>query len=366
MRLGIVGGGQLGLMLAESAHGLGIACTLLDPAPDAPARRAGHLLVGDYDDPVLLDMLADVCDVCTYEFENVPVQSARRLARQVPTYPPPPALEVAQDRLAEKTMFTDLGIDTARYRTVDSEEDLSDAAADLGYPLVLKTRRGGYDGKGQESIRDAAGLPAAWEALGAHPLLAEEHVAFDRELSILAVRGVDDSAFYPLVENTHADGILRLSVAPAPDATLGLTTTAIDAATRILDELGYRGVLAVELFQIGDRLLANEMAPRVHNSGHWTIEGAATSQFENHVRAVVGLELGPTDVPGAAAMVNCLGAVPEADVVATVPGARLHDYGKAPRPLRKVGHVTVTAPDAARLEPLVRRLCGAAPTPRDA
>lgn len=356
MRLGIVGGGQLGLMLAEAAHDLGIACTLLDPSPDAPARRAGDLLVGDYDDPALLDTLANSCDVATYEFENVPVQSARRLARQVPTYPPPPALEVAQDRLAEKTMFTRLGIDSPRFATVDSEEDLRTAAADLGYPFVVKTRRGGYDGKGQEVVRRATDLPGAWQSLGSQPLLAEEHIAFDRELSILAVRGADTTLHYPLVENSHAGGILRLSVAPAPDTTPELSQSAVDAATRILDELSYRGVLAVELFQISDRLLANEMAPRVHNSGHWTIEGAATSQFENHVRAVLGLDLGSTDVSGAAGMVNCLGEIPDVDALATVPTAALHDYGKAPRPLRKVGHVTMTAPDRAELDKQLRQL----------
>ncbi len=356
MRLGILGGGQLGLMLAEAASLVGVSCTLLDPSGDAPAGRAGELLEGAYDDPGMLATLARTCDVATYEFENVPVAAARRLAELIPTYPPPVALEVAQDRLSEKSMFERLGIATPGFAPVDGIDDLRGAVEALGLPVVLKTRRGGYDGKGQAVLHTDADLDAAWESLGGVPLLAEEHVAFERELSILAVAGADGTAVYPIVENTHVEGILRRSVAPAPDLSELATAQAERAVRGILRELDYRGVIALELFQVGNDVLANEMAPRVHNSGHWTIEGATTSQFENHVRAVVGLPLGSTDMSGTAGMVNCVGSMPDPSAIDAVADAHLHDYGKAPRPGRKLGHVTVTAADRPTLDARLHRL----------
>lgn len=356
MRLGIVGGGQLGLMLAEAAAPLGVSCTLLDPSGDAPAGRAGALLQGAYDDPEMLDTLADVCDVATYEFENVPVSAARRLGESVPTFPPPVALEVAQDRLAEKSMFEQLGIATPGFAPVDGPDDLGDAVETLGLPLVLKTRRGGYDGKGQAVLRAEAEIASVWDAMGRVPLLAEQHVAFDRELSILAVAGAHDVGIYPIVENTHAEGILRRSIAPAPGLDATTAAEAEGAVRGILDALDYRGVIALELFQVEDGVLANEMAPRVHNSGHWTIEGAVTSQFENHVRAVLGRDLGTTDALGVTAMVNCIGDMPDPSEVHAVEGAHLHDYGKTPRPGRKLGHVTITAPDRPTLDTRLRQL----------
>jgi 5-(carboxyamino)imidazole ribonucleotide synthase len=240
---------------------------------------------------------------------------------------------------------------------VDSRTDLEDAADRLGLPAVLKTRHGGYDGRGQAVLRTAAHLDAAWSALGGVPLILEELVPFDRELSVLAVRGVDGTvACWPLVENQHRDGILRVSRAPAPHVSAETSEAAQRIASALLTDLDHVGVLAVELFEVGGRLLANELAPRVHNSGHWTIEGAVTSQFENHVRAVLALPLGETGGRGVSAMVNCIGALPDASSVLAITGAHLHDYGKEPRPGRKLGHVTIIADSDAELDARLAQL----------
>jgi 5-(carboxyamino)imidazole ribonucleotide synthase len=361
VRVGVLGGGQLGWMLARAGDPLGIRCRFLDPSPEAPAARSGELLVGAYDDPAALERFAEELALATWEFENVPVAAARRLAERLPVFPPAAALEVAQDRAQEKRFFESVGVPVAPWRPVASAAELARALDELGYPAVLKTRRLGYDGKGQEIVRSPGGAAAAWGRLGGVPLVLERLVRFDRELSILAVRGRDGAtASYPLVENLHVDGILRRSLAPAPGVSSMLQAEAETHARRILDALAYVGVLAVELFQVGDRLLANEMAPRVHNSGHWTIEGAETSQFENHLRAVVGLPLGSPAPRGASAMLNVIGTAPDPGAVLAIPGAHLHLYGKAPRPGRKLGHVTVRADDVraldelrARLEPLI-------------
>jgi 5-(carboxyamino)imidazole ribonucleotide synthase len=355
MRIGVLGGGQLGRMLALAGMPLGHAFTFLEPAPEA-TRGLGTVLAASADDPTALATLADAVDVVTYEFENVPVAAARALAERVPVYPPPEALAQAQDRVVEKQFFRSLGIPTAEFVAVDDRADLDAAVARLGLPFVLKTRRFGYDGKGQAVVRTPDALDDAWDAIGRRPAVAEALVSFTRELSVLAVRGRDGAvACWPLVENHHAAGILRLSLAPAPDLTPALQAAAEDLARRLLDGLGYVGVLALELFQVGEALLANEMAPRVHNSGHWTIEGATTSQFENHVRAVTGLPLGATGMHGVAAMVNLIGDWPDPAAVLAVPRAHLHLYGKAPRAGRKVGHVTLRAGHAAALaEPLAR------------
>jgi 5-(carboxyamino)imidazole ribonucleotide synthase len=252
---------------------------------------------------------------------------------------------VSQDRVVEKTFFRELAIPTARFAAVDTRADLDRAVATLGLPAVLKTRRLGYDGKGQRVLRVPADLSAAWTALAGVPLVLEAFVPFTRELSMVAVRGRDGAeAFYPLVENHHRDGILRRTLAPAPGLTPALQGIAEAHARRILDRLRYVGVLAIELFEVGDALVANEMAPRVHNSGHWTIDGAATSQFENHVRALAGWPLGATTVRGAVAMVNLIGATPDPAAVLAIPHARPHLYGKTPKPGRKVGHVTIVGP----------------------
>lgn len=316
MIVGVIGGGQLGRMLALAGIPLGLSFRFLDPSPDAPAAEVGELLIGAYDDPRLLDRLADGAAIVTYEFENVPVEAARRVG----AVPEAAALAVAQDRLVEKQLFRRLGIPTA---PIDDEV--------TEFPALLKTRRLGYDGKGQRLVETRPGSKPG------HVL--EGLVPFDRELSLLAVRGLDgDTRFYPLIQNVHAGGILRLSRAPAVDAPQAL---AEEYATRLLDELGYVGVLALELFDVEGELVANELAPRVHNTGHWTIEGAETSQFENHLRAVLGLPLGPTGALGTSAMVNLIGSIPPLDELLRVQGAHVHLYGKAPRPARKLGHVTL-------------------------
>ena len=314
-------------MLALAGAPLDVHFRFLDPAEDACASDVGELVVGAYDDAALLDRLADGADAVTYEFENVPVEAARRVG----AVPDALALEHGQDRLAEKELFRSLDIPTARYGGV----------GDTGLPALVKSRRLGYDGKGQRVVESA-------EPLGDDEL-AEEILPFDRELSIVAVRGGrGETAFYPLVENEHRGGILAVSRAPAPNAP---QREAEAIAAKLLDALGYVGVLAVELFEVGGRLLANEFAPRVHNTGHWTIEGAVTSQFENHIRAILGWPLGPTEARGDSVMVNLVGGAPPLERILAVPGAHVHLYGKAPRAGRKLGHVTlVNAPREAAEE----------------
>jgi 5-(carboxyamino)imidazole ribonucleotide synthase len=350
MRLGILGGGQLGRMMALAAHPLGIHCRLLDPAEVTSAGSVAESVVGRYDDPDMLDRFVTRLDAVTYEFENVDTAAIDHLEGRVPVRPGRRALEVAQDRLTEKTFFRDHDIETAPFAAADSLEELQAAVAEVGLPAILKTRRFGYDGKGQVVIRTPDDVLPAWEAVGGVPLLLEGLIPFERELSVLAVRDpMGALAFYPVVENHHAGGILRRSQAPAPDLTPALEDRARYYATRVLEDLEYVGVLAIELFQVADRLLANEMAPRVHNSGHWTIEGAETSQFENHVRAVLGLPLGSTAARGHSAMVNLIGDTPDPVTVLRHPNAHLHCYGKEPRPGRKVGHITVRDDDPERL-----------------
>jgi 5-(carboxyamino)imidazole ribonucleotide synthase len=349
MRVGIIGGGQLGRMLALAGRDLDIACVTLDPSADSPASQVAPAIVGAYDDHHALLRLAENVDVVTYEFENVPAESTRFLAeRGVVLRPSPVSLATAQDRLDEKRLFEATGLSVPAFAPVHDVASLHAALEVTGLPAIVKTRRLGYDGKGQAVIRTDADVEGAWEAVGAVPSLCEALVPFDREISVVAVRGADGAfAAWPLVENVHREGILRTSVAPAPDAA-GLQPKAEAHARAIAERLDHVGVLAVELFVHGDRLLGNEMAPRVHNSGHWTIEGSVTSQFANHLRAVAGLQLGWTAmaVPSAG-MVNLIGHEPD---LPDLPGVAVHRYGKAPRPGRKLGHVTVTAsgPDALR------------------
>ena len=342
MRLGILGGGQLGRMIALAARPLGVSCTVYDPGFDPCAASVARHLRGEYEgDYAALYELARSSDAVTYEFESVPVETARWLAARVPVYPPPRALEVSQDRVAEKTFLNSLGVPTAAFRAVETRSDFDAALTELGPPAVLKTRRFGYDGKGQAVIRTAADAEAAWARLGGRPLILEELVPFDRELSVLAVRGRNgDVVTYPLCENTHVDGILHRTVAPADRLGEELTERAADFAARVLAELDYVGVLAIEWFQDGPRLIVNEMAPRVHNSGHWTQDGAVTSQFENHARAVLGLPLGSAAATGFAVMTNLVGTCPPLAELLGDPTARVHLYEKPERPGRKLGHVT--------------------------
>ncbi len=348
--IAVLGAGQLGRMLALAGYPLGLRFRFLDPAPQSPAGQLAELIVAAYDDAAGLERLAAGATVATYEFENVPARATEFLARRLPVYPPPRALEVAQDRLAEKTLFRDLGIPVPPFAPVDSWQGLLDGVKRIGLPAVLKTRRFGYDGKGQWVLRSADDLAPAWAALGSAPLILEQFVPFDRELSILAARSTAGQiACYPLVENHHHEGILRLSIAPAPGLDEQTQHLAHEYARRVLERLDYAGVLAIEFFQYGAQLLANEMAPRVHNSGHWTIEGARTSQFENHLRAILGWPLGDTGAVGHCAMLNIIGDLPPVAAALSVPGARLHLYGKSPRPGRKLGHITLVEPSEEAL-----------------
>jgi 5-(carboxyamino)imidazole ribonucleotide synthase len=349
----VLGGGQLGRMLGLAGVPLGVTFRFLDPSTEAGAGTVGALVVGELGDPVAVARAAAGADVVTYEWEGVPAAVLTPIIDDgTAVWPPPAALDVSQDRLREKQRFAALGINTAGFARVDDRAGLDGAIATIGLPAVLKTRRGGYDGKGQMVLRDTGDAKAAWDALGTSgPLILEAFVPFDRELSILAVRNVDgDTLTWPLVENHHVDGILRVSRAPAPELTGAIEATAQAYAVAVLDDLDYVGVLTLELFQVDGRLLANEMAPRVHNSGHWTIEGAVTSQFENHVRAVLGWPLGSTEPLGVSAMVNCIGALPDPVDVLAIRGAHLHRYDKTPRAGRKLGHVTIVADERATLE----------------
>jgi 5-(carboxyamino)imidazole ribonucleotide synthase len=344
-------------MLALAGYPLGLEFLLLDPSAQAPAGQLADALAFPFDDAEALDRLAAASTIATYEFENVPVASVRRIEGRIPVFPPPAALETAQDRLEEKTLFRSLGIPTAPFAPAGTRDELRAALAEVGLPAILKTRREGYDGKGQWLVRTPEELDAAFAAAAGQPAILEGYVPFERELSVLAVRGRDGStAFWPLVENRHREGILRLSVAPAAGVFDAMQHRAEQKARRVLDALGYVGVLAIEFFQHGGRLLANEMAPRVHNSGHWTIEGAATSQFENHLRAILGWPLGSTAPLGVCAMVNLVGEVPPVEALLAVPGAHVHLYGKSARPGRKLGHVTLVEPDRASLEAALARV----------
>ncbi len=357
MKIGIVGGGQLGRMLALAGVPLGLECQFLDPNPEAPAGAIAPLRVREFTDQRALRTLARHNAVLSFDWENVSVAALRQATRGVAARIAPPlrALRTGQDRLAEKRLFERLRIPTTRHAAVNSRAALWRAAAAIGLPGILKTRRMGYDGKGQAVIRDHADLDAAWRALGGLPLLYEEFVPCDAEVSGLGVRGRDGSvALYPLVRNWHAEGILRLSMAPwhAP----ALERQARRHLRAVLREFNYVGVLAIEFFVRRGRLIANELAPRVHNSGHWSIEGAVTSQFENHLRAITGLPLGSVASTGHAAMINLIGQMPPAAQLLQVPGLHLHDYGKSPRPGRKLGHCTIMASSAAERNRRARAL----------
>jgi 5-(carboxyamino)imidazole ribonucleotide synthase len=359
LKAGILGGGQLGRMLALAGYPLGLTFRVLDPAPDACAGQVAEHTIAAFDDEAALRRFAEDLDVVTYEWENVPVETVSYLSRFVRVDPGVQALEVSQDRLLEKSLFRKLGVLTAPYAPVDTLESLRDAVEVAGLPAILKTRRLGYDGRGQVLIRDRGDIEAAWAALEGVPSILEGFVPFRRELSILAVRGRDSqTAFYPLPENVHRGGILRTSRAPAPQLGPSMQLEAEIIARRVLEALDYVGVLAIELFEHDGRLLANEMAPRVHNSGHWTIEGSETSQFENHLRAICGLPLGSTAPRGHSVMVNLIGHIPAAESVLREQGAHLHLYGKEPRPGRKVGHITVCSDDPKSIESSLSQIGG--------
>lgn len=354
-RVGVLGGGQLGRMLGLAAHPLGIECLFLDPAEESCAAAVGRRLRADYTDEAVLNALADASGVVTLEFENVPLAALDHLRQRCVLRPGRKSLETAQDRLLEKRCFEALDIPVAPWAAVDDAQALREAVTRIGTPCVLKSRRMGYDGKGQVMLDADSDLEAAWQQIGAQPAIVETRVALEREVSAIVVRAADGAlAFYPLSENRHDAGILR---AARPRAGDPLAAAATEFAKRLVEKLEHVGVLALEFFvsQEGE-LLANEFAPRVHNSGHWSIEGASCSQFENHMRAVAGLPLGDTSLRGASAMINLLGAVPPVEALLAIPGAHLHDYGKSPRSGRKVGHVTLTADNEEALSERERAL----------
>jgi 5-(carboxyamino)imidazole ribonucleotide synthase len=356
--IGVLGGGQLGRMLALAGLPLGLRFRFLENDPDCPAADVGEVIAGRYDDPAALERFASGVHVATYEFENVPAATARWLTEHVPVFPPEGVLAIAQDRLGEKTLFRELGIGTPEFAAVNSFDQLDAALSRIGLPCVLKTRRFGYDGKGQWVLRDpaeVAALPADLWSMPSGGLILEAFVPFARELSIIGVRSrTGQEVFYPLTQNTHREGVLRESIAPAPGLTDTEQARAEEIARRILDRTGYVGVLTIELFELaGGTLLANEMAPRVHNSGHWTMDAAPCSQFENHLRAIMGWPLGPTRPHGVcAAMLNILRDLPDPALLLSSPGLHLHLYGKQPRAgqLRKAGHVNIVASTHAELQ----------------
>lgn len=361
--VGVLGGGQLARMLAVAGVPLGINFQVLDGKADVCAAQAAPVTASDWDDHDKLGAFADQVDVATFDFENVPADTARWLTGRTRVAPNPDALAVAQDRMAEKTVFNAIGLPTADFRQVDTREDLDRALAEVGAPAILKTRRMGYDGKGQFRLKSEADADAAWEALGEpaaqYGLILEAFVPFEREVSVVAVRGRDgEFRAWPLTQNWHVDGILSMSLAPAPDAE-ALQAKAFDHAKHLAEKLDYVGVFALELFVVDGDLKGNEMAPRVHNSGHWTIDGAVTSQFENHVRAVLGLPLGDTAARCPSVMFNWIGELPDVQAFLGVDDAHWHDYGKDPRAGRKVGHATVCAPDRALLRERVDAVAAA-------
>ncbi|WP_449467211.1 5-(carboxyamino)imidazole ribonucleotide synthase [Stenotrophomonas humi] len=358
--VGILGGGQLARMMVLAGAPLGLRFVVFDPAADACAGQVAPLQVGAFDDTAALAEFAAKVDVITFDFENVPAASARWLAEHKPVFPNPAALAVAQDRLSEKTLFQELGIALPPFADIRSRDELAAKVAEFGMPCILKTRRLGYDGKGQFRIRSEADIDTAWQTLGAQVektgLILEGFVAFDREISVVAVRGRDgEFRAWSLTGNWHVDGVLSASLAPAVVSS-EQQETAIDYARRVAERLDYVGVFALELFCRGDALLANEMAPRVHNSGHWTSDGAETSQFENHLRAVLGMPLGDTRMLGHACMLNWIGQMPDAGPVLSEPSGHWHDYGKQSREGRKVGHANLRDDSAAALADSLERV----------
>jgi 5-(carboxyamino)imidazole ribonucleotide synthase len=357
MRVGIVGAGQLGRMLALAGYPLGLDFLCLDPSLGAPAGQVAPLLAGAFTDRRLLGRLARQCEVITVDWENVPVSGLAALARRhrARIRPPLAALATGQDRLKEKRLFEHLKIPTTRWAAVDSRAQLARAMATVGVPGVLKTRHMGYDGKGQAIIRTQADVERAWAELGRVPLLYEEFVPFECEVSIIGARSArGEIAVYPLCGNVHGAGVLRLTRAPfGPPRWQQRAARHLE---RVLAHFHYCGILTIEFFVRRGRLIANEMAPRVHNSGHWTIEGALTSQFENHLRAILGLPLGATSPRGFSAMINLIGELPQRERLLAIAGVHLHDYGKTARPGRKMGHCTLVELTAARRDARARAL----------
>lgn len=350
--IGILGGGQLGRMLAMAAARLGLRCQIFSPDPDSPAFDVVlNASCAEFADVEALELFANDVDVITYEFENVPASAALVLSARRPVLPDPKILETTQDRLAEKDFVTRLGIGTAGYADVSTAADLREAIGRIGLPAVVKTRRFGYDGKGQAIVRDGDDPEQIWAELGTNSAILEAFIPFEREISVIAARSADGEVeCFDVTENEHRDHILKISRAPAAIPEV-VAEEARSIAGKIATALDYVGVLAVEMFVLpdsgnGPKVLVNEIAPRVHNSGHWTLDGASISQFEQHIRAIAGWPLGKPVRHGPVTMTNLIGEeVNSYEQWLTVPGATVHLYGKGPpRPGRKMGHVTEVAP----------------------
>lgn len=365
LRIGVLGGGQLGRMMALAGYPLDLAFSFYESTPDCPSAALGKVFGDAQNSMASLDAFIESADVFTYEFENIPVSWVERIAAKKPVYPGVKSLAVSQNRLNEKKLFSSLNIPSARFAGINAEADLQAAANVLGLPLLLKTVTLGYDGKGQFLLKDTAQIPQAWAQLGEQaPLIAEEFVRFKRELSIIAVRARDGSMVcYPLTENTHHQGILSHSIAPAPLMESTTQFTAEGYISAILQKLNHVGAFTVELFETDAGLLVNETAPRVHNSGHWTMEGAHCSQFENHVRAVAGLPLGSTVCEKPTAMINIIGQHPATAKILQQTDAHLHLYGKSEREGRKLGHITLTAGNHEELSERIRKIAEVLPNP---
>ena len=347
--VGILGGGQLARMMALAAVPMGIKVTVLDPNEDACAGVVADHIHAEYDDADALSKLASLSDVVTFEFENVPSEVAHALSDRCQVFPPPEALAVAQDRIKEKSLFCELGIPVSPFKPVESREDLDKGVAEIGLPCVLKTSRDGYDGKGQAVLKTDQDVEVAWTELGGRPLILEDFVEFKREVSVIAVRSQSgEIKAYALTENQHRKGMLAISMAPAKVSET--SSEAHQYAARLLNHFNYVGVLAVEFFETDKGLLVNEMAPRVHNSGHWTQDGAEVCQFENHIRAILGWPLGETRSRGMTSMVNWIGVMPKPQHLLSIESLHWHDYGKAPRAGRKIGHVNLCAADLPALQ----------------
>jgi 5-(carboxyamino)imidazole ribonucleotide synthase len=354
MVIGILGAGQLARMLALAGKPLGLKFIFLDPTPIACAADLGKHLIGDYTDKALLSQLAAEADVITYEFENVPVEIIDFLNQSTPVYPPAKALSIGQDRVTEKQFLQSLDIATAPFAAVSTLAELQQVMPTIGYPAILKTRRFGYDGKGQVILNNEHELATAWEAIKDAPSVVEGFVPFDREISIIASRSVSgEIVYYPVSENAHHKGILRLAKNTIDDPQQAHAEQYINT---ILNALDYVGTIALELFAVGDKLIANEFAPRVHNSGHWTIEGSETSQFENHLRAIMDMPLGQTNSIGYAAMQNFIGNVPATEKLLSLTQLHLHLYDKAARKGRKLAHATIRTDSLTSFTSLIAAL----------
>ncbi|MEM1072368.1 MAG: 5-(carboxyamino)imidazole ribonucleotide synthase [Planctomycetota bacterium] len=342
--LAILGGGQLGRMLALAAAPLGVRVRALDPNPDACAGDVCELIVGAFDDPLSLERLTRDAQAVTYEFENIPQTALDRVRDAGFTLRPGPrSIAVASDRLLEKQHLASIGIAVAPFAPVHDHASLTQAVETIGTPAILKTRTGGYDGKGQAPVDEPSAAEDAWSAIDRRPAVLEQRLSFERELAAVVCRSQrGDTTSYPLTQTRHERGILVRAHAPA-QTDQQTSTTADSWAATLADSLEHVGTLALELFDTPAGLIANEFAPRVHNSGHWTIDGCRCSQFENHVRAVLGWPLGATQQGRPSVMLNLIGAAPDPDAIAAIPGAAAHLYRKAPKPGRKIGHVTFTA-----------------------